>query len=271
MPVIKYLIYAHNIKISEKEKTEIESNLNLKIRNQSKLKKEQFDKTESGIYFIDDLSIYANIQKYNILELFIFVENNFLVKFFEESLNNSNKAKVFGVNTESEIKTILHKYSLFRLSDDYIHANYIKLCHALNFKATCLSRSVSAILVKNNEIISTSANVNFIESERCLEKECTFCIKKSAIKSECICIHAETNLLLKTKGIIDESCILYVSTFPCQNCTLSIIFSKIKKVYFGEFFKKKFLKFSLEYFRKANVEVFYVKKMRVGFSVIKIT
>lgn len=81
---------------------------------------------------------------------------------------------------------------------------------------------VGALIVKNNEIISSACN----------EKE----------KNNDPSAHAEILAIRQTALILDnwrlDNCELYVTLEPCPMCAWAIIQSRIKTVYFGSFDKQ---------------------------------
>lgn len=105
-------------------------------------------------------------------------------------------------------------------------------------KSTCLSRQVGAVILQENQIISTGYNG--------APKGCIHCTdigycerKKRGFESGCgleICRsgHAESNAIdqCAKKGTSCEGATLYVTTQPCVFCSIRIIQSGIKKVVF---------------------------------------
>lgn len=99
----------------------------------------------------------------------------------------------------------------------------------ISTRSTCPRLTVGAIIVKNNQIISTGYNGSVGGEIHCEDHECLIrdghCVRT---------IHAEINSILQCArvGISLNDASIYVTHFPCLNCMKAIIQSGIKNIYY---------------------------------------
>ena len=72
-------------------------------------------------------------------------------------------------------------------------------------------------------------NCNEGGCKRCNDKN-----KRSGLLNNCICVHAEQNIitLAAREGISTNNCILYCTNKPCNECLKLLINAGIKEVYY---------------------------------------
>lgn len=111
-----------------------------------------------------------------------------------------------------------------RLSwQDYFMAN----AELISKRSTCDRAFVGAVLVKDNRIIATGYNGGVSETDNCNEAghkmEDGHCIRT---------VHAEMNALIQCakEGISTKGTEIYVTHFPCINCTKALLQAGIKKI-----------------------------------------
>ncbi|MBF0814017.1 ComE operon protein 2 [Staphylococcus saprophyticus] len=103
--------------------------------------------------------------------------------------------------------------------------------HLLALRSTCQRLSVGATVVKDNRIIAGGYNGSVSGEVHCIDEGCLLedghCIRT---------IHAEMNALLQCakQGVSTDGATIYVTHFPCLNCTKSIIQAGIKTIYYAE-------------------------------------
>lgn len=127
-------------------------------------------------------------------------------------------------------------------TDEY----YLQIADAVSLKSKCLKKHYGAIIVKNNEIISTGFNGPARGEDHCLK-----CTKVGSDKdiieySSCPAIHAEMNCIISASrqemlgstlylsgrdvsGLIDEIG-LPIAARPCEICLRLIKNAGIEKV-----------------------------------------
>lgn len=102
-------------------------------------------------------------------------------------------------------------------------------------RATCLRRSVGAVLVKDKKILATGYNGAPSGLKHCLDIGCLR--EKLGIPSGqrhelCRGLHAEQNVLLQAAlhGISTKGSILYITNQPCVICAKMLINAGIKEI-----------------------------------------
>ena len=86
---------------------------------------------------------------------------------------------------------------------------YLDIAETVLERSTCLKRHYGAVIVKNNEIISTGYNgsprgiTNCIDLKKCIRSECP----RGTGDENCIAVHAEMNAIVSSKrsGMIGAS------------------------------------------------------------------
>ena len=107
--------------------------------------------------------------------------------------------------------------------DEYFMAQ----SHLLSLRSTCSRLSVGATIVKDKRIIAGGYNGSIKGDEHCIDVGC------KVIEGHCVrTIHAEINAILQCSkfGVCTEGAAIYVTHFPCLNCTKSIIQAGIKEI-----------------------------------------
>ena len=111
-----------------------------------------------------------------------------------------------------------------RLSwQDYFMAN----AELISKRSTCDRAFVGAVLVKDNRIIATGYNGGVSETDNCNEvghyMEDGHCIRT---------VHAEMNALIQCakEGISTKNTEIYVTHFPCINCTKALLQAIVVKI-----------------------------------------
>ncbi|MFC5542080.1 MAG: ComE operon protein 2 [Bacilli bacterium] len=106
--------------------------------------------------------------------------------------------------------------------------------HLLALRSTCPRLSVGATIVREKRIIAGGYNGSISGAEHCIDKGCyirdNHCVRT---------IHAEINALLQCAkyGIPTDGADIYITHFPCLQCTKAIIQSGIKNVYYASDYK----------------------------------
>lgn len=135
-------------------------------------------------------------------------------------------------------------------------------------RSTCLRRQVGAVIVKNEQIISTGYNGAPSGAIHCKILGCTresLQVPSGKMQELCRGAHAEQNAiaLAAKKGIAVEGSTIYVTNKPCSMCAKMIINSGIREVFFMHDYKDPFGDMLM---REANI---FIAKINEG-SVCKI-
>jgi dCMP deaminase len=131
---------------------------------------------------------------------------------------------------------------------------FMSLAEMAAERATCERLKVGALIVRDKRIIATGYNGSVSGEVHCIDEGCRM------VDGHCIrTIHGEANAILQCAkyGVPVEGAEIYVTHFPCLNCTKLIIQAGIKRVYYGKDYHND--PYAIELFEKANVEVEKVK------------
>ena len=99
----------------------------------------------------------------------------------------------------------------------------------LSLRSTCERLSVGAILVRDKRVIAGGYNGAVSGDDHCIDVGCY------VVDGHCLrAIHAEMNAVLQCSkfGIPTDGAEIYVTDFPCLQCTKSLLQAGIKKIYY---------------------------------------
>ena len=130
--------------------------------------------------------------------------------------------------------------------DEYFMAQ----SHLLSLRSTCSRLSVGATIVKDKRIVSGGYNGSIKGDEHCIDVGC------KVVEGHCVrTIHAEINAILQCSrfGVGTEGATIYVTHFPCLNCTKSIIQAGIKEICYANDYRNN--EYARELLEKAGIIV----------------
>ena len=130
--------------------------------------------------------------------------------------------------------------------DEYFMAQ----SHLLSLRSTCSRLSVGATIVKDKRIVSGGYNGSIKGDEHCIDVGC------KVVEGHCVrTIHAEINAILQCSkfGVGTEGATIYVTHFPCLNCTKSIIQAGIKEICYANDYRNN--EYARELLEKSGVVV----------------
>ena len=99
----------------------------------------------------------------------------------------------------------------------------------LSLRSTCEGLSVGAILVRDKRVIAGGYNGAVSGDDHCIDVGCY------VVDGHCLrTIHAEMNAVLQCSkfGIPTDGAEIYVTDFPCLQCTKSLLQAGIKRIYY---------------------------------------
>ena len=111
---------------------------------------------------------------------------------------------------------------------------FIDIAKQVATRATCDRKHVGAVIVRDNQILSTGYNGSINGTGHCDEvghmMEDGHCIRT---------VHAEVNAIVQAarNGVSIEGAVMYTNTFPCWNCFKMIANSGIKEIYCGDAYR----------------------------------
>lgn len=148
------------------------------------------------------------------------------------------------------------------------HEYFMAQAMLLSLRSTCERLSVGATIVKDNRIIAGGYNGSVSGEVHCVDEGCYVedghCIRT---------IHAEINGLLQCSkfGVSTEGASVYVTHFPCVNCTKSLIQAGIKNIFYRADYKNH--PYAIELLNKNNVHYELIeldnRKLNTCFESIK--
>ncbi|TDT62384.1 deoxycytidylate deaminase [Fonticella tunisiensis] len=107
---------------------------------------------------------------------------------------------------------------------------FMQLAEMVATRGTCDRANVGAVIVNSdNRIVATGYNGSISGNPHCDE------VGHTMRDGHCIAtIHAEINALLycAKEGIAVKNCTIYVTHFPCLNCTKALIQAGIKRLFY---------------------------------------
>ena len=98
-------------------------------------------------------------------------------------------------------------------------------------RSTCTRLMVGATIVREKRIIAGGYNGSVSGDSHCIDEGCY------VVDGHCVrTIHAEMNAILQCAkfGVETESAEIYVTHFPCLQCTKMVLQAGIKKIYYLE-------------------------------------
>ncbi|WP_353990249.1 ComE operon protein 2 [Pediococcus argentinicus] len=97
----------------------------------------------------------------------------------------------------------------------------------LSLRSTCTRLSVGAVIVRDKRVIAGGYNGSVAGDVHCIDEECYL------VDGHCVrTIHAEMNAILQCAkfGVATDGAEIYVTDFPCLQCTKMILQAGITKI-----------------------------------------
>ncbi|GAB2319005.1 ComE operon protein 2 [Alkalibacterium sp. s-m-22] len=118
----------------------------------------------------------------------------------------------------------------------------------LSMRSTCSRLAVGATIVRDKRVISGGYNGSVSGDVHCIDEGC-FVVDGHCVRT----VHAEANALLQCAkfGVKTEGADLYVTHFPCLQCTKQLIQSGIQKIYYLNDYRNH--QYAVELLEKAGV------------------
>ena len=115
---------------------------------------------------------------------------------------------------------------------------FMEIAHVVAKRSNCLRRSVGAVIMKDNHILSAGYNGTPKGVKNCFAGGCPRCAGKVASGThleECLCTHAEQNAICQAAcyGNSIAGGTIYVTISPCVTCAKLIINAGLKEVVYG--------------------------------------
>ena len=115
---------------------------------------------------------------------------------------------------------------------------FMGIAHVVARRSNCCRRSVGAVIMKDNHILSTGYNGTPRRVRNCFEGGCPRCtgkVKSGSHLDECLCSHAEQNAicLAAEHGNAIGGGTIYVTISPCLTCAKMIVNAGLSEVVYG--------------------------------------
>ncbi len=148
---------------------------------------------------------------------------------------------------------------------------FMEMAYLASQRSTCLRRHVGAVLVRDNQILSTGYNGSPKNISHCSQ---TGCLREklnvpAGEKHElCRGVHAEQNAIIQCSinGATTRNAVLYCTNQPCSICAKLIINAEIKTVYIADTYPDTLAE---QMFREAGVEM--IRYDRVSGAMTRLT
>ena len=137
------------------------------------------------------------------------------------------------------------------------HQYFMKMAILAAERSTCLRRQVGAVIVRNNQILSSGyngapKNVPHCAVTGCLRDQLN--VPSGERHELCRGVHAEQNAIIQAavNGTSIAGAVLYCTNQPCIICTKMLINSEIKIIYIADLYPDKLAQ---EMLKEAGVEL----------------
>lgn len=137
------------------------------------------------------------------------------------------------------------------------HQYFMKMAFLVSQRSTCLRRKVGAVIVIENQIISTGYNgapkhLAHCSMTGCMRKELN--VPSGERHELCRGVHAEQNAIIQAavNGVTIKNGVMYCTNQPCSICSKMIINAEIKTLYIGESYHDKLAE---EILAEADVDI----------------
>ena len=121
---------------------------------------------------------------------------------------------------------------------------FIEITNVIKKRSTCLRRQVGALIVKDNQILTTGYNgvptkIAHPYEVGCLREKLN--VPSGQMHELCRGLHAEQNAIIQAAkhGVSIDGGIIYCNTKPCSICTKMIINAGIRKIIYEEYYEDK--------------------------------
>lgn len=138
----------------------------------------------------------------------------------------------------------------------------------ISTRSTCTRLAVGATIVRNKRVISGGYNGSVSGDVHCSEAGCKI------VDGHCVrTVHAEANAILQCAkfGASTEGADIYVSYFPCLQCTKMIIQAGIENLYYlhdynNSEYAKELLNHAEIKIRKVEISDDFFQKISIDFT-----
>jgi dCMP deaminase len=116
---------------------------------------------------------------------------------------------------------------------------FMEMAKLVSTRATCMRRSVGAVVVKDKRVLSTGYNgapkgMKHCEDVGCLRQQLK--VPSGERHELCRGVHAEQNAIIQAAlfGVSIKGASMYITNYPCSVCAKMMVNSGIEEVVFGD-------------------------------------
>ena len=115
---------------------------------------------------------------------------------------------------------------------------FMEIAHVVAKRSNCIRRSVGAVIMKDNHILSAGYNGTPKGVKNCFAGGCPRCagtVESGTHLEECLCTHAEQNAICQAAcyGNSISGGTIYITISPCVTCAKLIINAGLREVVYG--------------------------------------
>lgn len=124
----------------------------------------------------------------------------------------------------------------------------------LSLRSTCTRLSVGAVIVRDRRVIAGGYNGSVSGDVHCIDEGCYL------VEGHCVrTIHAEMNAVLQCAkfGVATDGAEVYVTDFPCLQCTKMLLQSGIIKINYLRNYHND--QYAVELLKRKNIEIKQIK------------
>ncbi len=116
-----------------------------------------------------------------------------------------------------------------------VESYFLNIAALIATRSTCLHRKVGAVLVRDNQILSTGYNGAPTGEPHCIEAGCSK-PEHGVGMERCRAVHAEVNAIIQAAihGVSIADATLYCTHSPCAICSKILKNAKIDKIVWSE-------------------------------------
>lgn len=147
---------------------------------------------------------------------------------------------------------------------------FMKMAYLAAERSTCLRHHVGAVIVKNNQLISTGYNGAAAKTKDCIELGCLrdqMGIASGTRHEICRAVHAEQNAIIQSAvhGARTEGATIYCTHSPCIICAKMVVNARIKRFVTANRYPDPSYE---ELFKEAGVEFTVMERPNLNITVL---
>lgn len=166
-------------------------------------------------------------------------------------IKNDADIEILQKKIDRMLEDLNKKFAFKKPSDDGF---FMDIAQVVAKRSRCVRRKAGAVLVKSKRVLALGFDDTPRHIKHCNENGCPGC-DKEGMQLQCICNHAEENLLLQAAyhGFSAQDAAVYTTESPCLRCTQVLINAGVKELVFNEDFPLNEMTYAL--LKEANISL----------------